>query len=716
VKGIPADSSVTPATDRVDSMDSPGRRRFHLGCILATPLVQWWINHNLFITPALGWLDPWVYTGYFLSLPTHIRMFGETYYATRLGWLLPGFVVHTAFSPLVANYVLHLSFLYVLLFAIYYVIAHSINRHAAIVATLMFAWNPTILGSLSWDYPDGSGIVFIALSLLCLERLSCEPKRWWLWALSAGAAMVAMISSNFFLVVLCPVLASFLIMRVGLTRWQSVAADLLVVGAGAAAMLGAFAFVDVQLGGPWLFLGASMRQSRSMLTTPNIWGADSNAWVFQATWLVLPVGATIGALTTLMPSRRTARSFATAIQLSLLISAAIWLLWPARIVPVLFIFYYASYLFPLALFALFVQGPLGHEADVRTATLTELGLLGLFVLAHWLVLTDVGAFWWRVWQLVHVTASPQRLATAITLAACLLAVFVWRFVSIRWLQKAIFATLLTVSYLAVPGNWPVANGQDSRRQFERTVAAHRFIRDEIGVAKPRFWYHATPATTLPFIAIASTYLWGYVVINEALPLLKDTEAANLMPGTPLVLLAGSAEEAEGARRALAAFGFDYIVRVQKTFADDEMSFVVVVANLVFNDFDTGRPRAWQFREWQGEAGAVVGRDSPSGDETESSIALPPNAFAWTATRGAPAGRYMASLLLKGEGTVAVRINGLDKPWPVYNECVVNLIPSGESIQCAFRKPADRMGVELALINRSQSRVVVSAAAVTARAQ
>jgi hypothetical protein len=686
-------------------------------CILATPPVEWCLNHNLFITPAIGWLDPWIYTGYLLSFPTHLQMFGETYYATRLAWLLPGFAVHQVFSPLVANYVLHLTFFYVLLFAVYQLVSTSINRHAGLVAAMIFGWNPTIVGALSWDYVDGAGIVFIVLSLLCIEKLSREVEPRWMWALAAGAAMVAMISSNLFLVMLWPVLTLFLILRLGVVRWRSAVTALVMVGVGAAAMLGVLAFVNARLGGPWLFLGASFRMSQSMLIVPNIWRPTSWSWMLEAPWLVLPVGALIGALATWGRPRCTGIPFAAAIRVAVVLSFAIWLIWEARGLPMLFIPYYASYLFPFSLLALLVQGPpISAQADPRTLVLLEIGTVGLFVLAHWLVLSDVNVFWERARHLIHVTSSPVRLPTAVTLAACLLSITAWRVVRTESRQRMVFAALLTISFFAVPAYWPSAHALSGSRQFEMIASAHRFTRDTIGTDRPRFWYYANARTNRPFIAIASTYLWGYVVINETFPQLTKAEARDLRGGTPLILLLPSAEEAERARSALDPYGLDLTVQKQKTFGEGDSSFVVVIANLVLKDTEAGQRRAWSFQQWQGEEGAVVQREPPEDEGARATIVLPPNSFAWTgaaAARGAPSGRYVASLTAKGEGAVMLRLTGLERPWPFYAECPVELTPANRSIECAFSKPADPMGVELALVNGPNVRAVIAVSDVTA---
>src|SRR5476649_2493873 len=85
-----------------------GRREtwFHAACLVVTPWLELLINRNLFITPGgNGYLDPWFYTGFFLSLPEFLTRFAGTYYGARISWLVPGYLAHRVFSssPVVAN-------------------------------------------------------------------------------------------------------------------------------------------------------------------------------------------------------------------------------------------------------------------------------------------------------------------------------------------------------------------------------------------------------------------------------------------------------------------------------------------------------------------------------------------------------------------------------------------------------------------------------------
>src|SRR5664279_5036842 len=77
--------------------------------LLLLPVVVLWRHDDPLYTP-LWQADPWFYLGYFRDLVNFKRdSFPGFYYGSRLSWILPGFLAHWLFSPLVANAVLHLS-------------------------------------------------------------------------------------------------------------------------------------------------------------------------------------------------------------------------------------------------------------------------------------------------------------------------------------------------------------------------------------------------------------------------------------------------------------------------------------------------------------------------------------------------------------------------------------------------------------------------------
>src|SRR4051794_23944621 len=106
--------------------------------LLALPFVVLLVNDSWTFLQPISTIDPWVYTGYFFNLHQHLNVFPNTYYGSRLPWLLLGNAVHSVFAPATATIVLRLLLYYggtVSLYVIVRALWH--NRTAALVATVV---------------------------------------------------------------------------------------------------------------------------------------------------------------------------------------------------------------------------------------------------------------------------------------------------------------------------------------------------------------------------------------------------------------------------------------------------------------------------------------------------------------------------------------------------------------------------------------------------
>src|SRR5436189_4253135 len=70
----------------------------------------WWTSAPRF-NPGTA-IDPWLYTALFVNFDFIYKTFGYTYYATRLPWIIPGYLLNLLFSPVAAYYILHLVFFF----------------------------------------------------------------------------------------------------------------------------------------------------------------------------------------------------------------------------------------------------------------------------------------------------------------------------------------------------------------------------------------------------------------------------------------------------------------------------------------------------------------------------------------------------------------------------------------------------------------------------
>ncbi len=550
-------------------------RRFHLALILVIPLVMLAANPNVFVTPGgNGFTDPWAYTGYFLSLPHHIARFGGAYYGNRLSWIVPGYVVHYLLPPLAANYVLHLTFFYGLLVAAYLLMSCGVNPTSAMLGTLLLGWNPVIQDALGWDYVDGAGITYIVVSLFCLERASTRRHRA-AWSAAAGFAAACLVATNLTLVALLPACAVFLLLRTDRPRVRAIALTTVAAAAGAVAAFAVLGAVNRSAGGPWLFLLPSVKFAQALYGQANPWKTASYPWG-DAFWVALPLFAAVGAVLSLAMPPRGDRSFARAIHAAFLTAAAAWAMSDIAGNSALLQYpYYASYLAPLAILSLAVQGET-LAFSPRAAWALEIAAFAVLATAHVLFLRRGGYFLYRMAVLFHASGTAV-IVTSVAMAAGLLAVLSLRIVrppSLRW---AVFLPAIAVAF-AVP-HYRGSNPVDGRAEYETTALAHRFITSAIGTHTIRIWYPPAEYTSPPFRSIASTYLWKWNLVNETLPALTPEDAAKVPSDTRLIMLLAHQADAGGARAALRRFGFDATDVAHQDFGEGSRAVSVVIVDL-----------------------------------------------------------------------------------------------------------------------------------------
>jgi hypothetical protein len=350
--------------------------------------------------------------------------------------------------------------------------------------------------------------------------------------------------------------------------------------------------VNVRLGGSWWYLEPQWRESVTLVSARNPWQLPGYAWMAYATWLVLPFTATLGALWSGLRWLRARGpvTFGLAIQFTLLAMVALWIVVQIWKTPVLQISYYSSYLAPLSLIALALQFDRKEERspiDPGTAIATTTA----FAVCSWIILGDPPRIWsaiepaWLVGAFAavpsigteHSLAAGATVIGALAGLAALVSLHATVARSWRWTG---FVAALAVSYIAVPQFWQPASGPSAPARFASTALAHRYITEQAAGRPLRLWYHQTADTQRPFKSIASTFLWGYVLLNEQLPVVTKEQAATLDPRTRLVLLVPTLQDAEAARAPLRRLGLDYIVVGHREFGIGDASTSVVITDVV----------------------------------------------------------------------------------------------------------------------------------------
>ena len=118
----------------------------YLIVILIIPFLVLLRDVNTIFTP-IGYIDPWVYFGFFHNLILYKGvLFPLTYYGSRLSWILPGYLVNLLFSPLAANDILHLGVFYIAAVSLFLTLKRTADRRTALLATIAFGFHGYLWG------------------------------------------------------------------------------------------------------------------------------------------------------------------------------------------------------------------------------------------------------------------------------------------------------------------------------------------------------------------------------------------------------------------------------------------------------------------------------------------------------------------------------------------------------------------------------------------
>jgi hypothetical protein len=510
---------------------------------------------------SYGFIDPWVYFGYFLDLTQHLRTLKGAYFTTRLSWILPGAAVYHVFPPLIAPYVLHLALFYAATVSLYLILKQTVSTRAAILGTLLMGCHAYFLRSMGWDYVDGVAITYMLVTL-CALTYAAKSAHARPWLVAVGALVALTLYAQLFLIVFSPwALGYYQFARREPRRdpvvagWKPFAWGF----AGITAILGTFNMV---VNGRFFFFVNSMAMAAKLVVNHNPYNDSTFRWLAQASWLVLPLVALVGAILCLR-RRHSILSVSNAAfllfwQRYLVLSVSMMVFWELIGQPVLQLSFYASYLIPASFLALASQmEPVLRNLSRRQFLLLSGCALFLSLLPFWIPVQSQ-----LMWELqghpllfpilagitaVAVIRKPIRHAN--TLGVLLLCVAL--------------AILTAVNGTRTWGRRGQVDDPAFQEQaFLTIVDSVRMIQELDPKGTLFFWYDGDGKLGRLYRSVASTYGWSYRLQSESFP-----EVGPIVPplGRRIVILSEDAKDDLGkAEESLHKLGLGVRVVVQRT--------------------------------------------------------------------------------------------------------------------------------------------------------
>ena len=507
----------------------------YLIALLPALILPW--NASYIYTPV-GYLDPWIYYGYMRHLGAMKALFPNTYYGSRLSWILPGALVRWVLPAVPANYVLHLAVFFTAVFSLYWILKQAFGARVAVLSAICMAVYPYFWSAVGGDYVDGAGIAYYLLTMALVFSAARQPRRY-IPLIAAGAAYAGVIYSNLVWVAFSPAFFGFYLWSLAETGarnvWKAIFRFILWFGLGWAAVSVALGTANQMLEGNFWFYAPSLRFARSMAGIKNPWKADSYAWLVDGYWLILPFLGCLAALVVCARLWRGGRGdLRLFFALNMFYSAGVLIYMEARGNPVLQYMYYASYMIPSAVLVLgpvlFASVSALRESSFRLLLGAALGIS----LCSW-AFTNHPAIsgFTSAHQKAMLVAGIGIVGAGIALA--------------RYSRAALLGLTGLALIWVVPqiSSGVVTNAAEEYRRIAAGMDAIEQVRDGQAL---KFWFDGNDTYLKEFNSLNSCYLWAYSRINFQFPLLEKT--AEFEDGTLIVV---PSSKPDVAAEAAAAF-------------------------------------------------------------------------------------------------------------------------------------------------------------------
>jgi hypothetical protein len=541
--------------------------------LLALPGLLLLVNPS-WLASAL-FLDPYIYLGYFLDLPAHLRAFPDHYISTRLPALLSGWVAHRQLPPLAANAVLHLGLYYLGVFSLYRALAPVAGRRAALLASIVLGGSPFFLGAVGWDYADGHAIAYtlLALALLQAAALAARPAP---RLVAAGAALAALVFCNVFYALFAGLAVLFFLGANARGLRHRLLAALAWLAVGSLVLTGLLMLVNWGLcGRPPFFLANT--KATVTLVGHAAFRHRPLSWLLDAAWLAFPLSVALGGGLWLCLRRGATLPWA------LLALGVAGLLCLERVhLGVVRYWYYVNLLLPFAGLAVgrLLSAPcrrLSRRAYGAAVAVAVLGCLLIVAVPS----QQLG------WPSAELGRFVGPAAAGVAAFGVLALVRPWGLAVLGFLLLLAGSQAWARSGFRYEAPWPEVplalydrlRAHDHERfDVLRAVAdTYRAVRRVDRAADLPFWYHFDEPPGLVYREVACTHFLR--CLNEGFPATASPLLQGPTAGLRVALLSQSPEALAQAEQALAPLGLRAVPLLRKAVRRGRIAFTVTVLEL-----------------------------------------------------------------------------------------------------------------------------------------
>jgi hypothetical protein len=557
----------------------PKFRNDHFAVLMLTalPFLLLAIDNNWIFSDLYN--DPWIYFGYFLNLPEHLKTFDDAYFGDRLTVLIPGYLFHRLLPDLWAHVLLHLVLYEITILSTYLTLRLTVGIRGALYASMAMGTNFYVLKALGWDYVDGFGMAYLAATILFL--ILARKSRWrGLFMALAGASGVSTLISN-------PGYVDFL-MPIGILiihDWSDrplrrVSRDLAFLTLGAVVLLSVLELCFYEITGKFCTFQATRLILSASTFANNSSKYESSLWGWHACWLAVPAAMGVGGFilltgNILRGSRsnqdpETGECCFSAILLATIVVCTLSDLFTAS--ANLQLFFYSSLFLPSAFLTL------GALSARLWRSLTPKQYICVIMLSFVLFLT-AGLLEGHIPPLVPIALAPIVAAVIPGVLSVFLAIHgrgpaaAVAFSLLLGLSQVVASQSFRLELCLPPrmsiNFYNIREFDHARASVTRVISetARAILEDEPS-GRSLFWFDVLEPPGILFKAVSNTH--GGVKRSMAcayfpglLPSGKTEAGWRLVPGMKVVILSSSPDRTEiiqAARRTLGALRLDLTVR------------------------------------------------------------------------------------------------------------------------------------------------------------
>jgi hypothetical protein len=576
---------------------SPTASRLALAALLlAMPFVAISTLVNLVLQENT--IDPYVYTGLIHDYIQVLGRYGSTYYANRVAFTVPTRAAIALLGDEHGHFLFESLYLLAATLSGFALGQRYFSTGIGVVGAAWVAFNPWVIRTLTWDYPEGAAVCAMLVTFCCFSVNRYRPV-----ALHAagGAVFALACNANPFVIVMAVAFAPpWLILNLPKGARHCVACALsalaaLILGYSALIVVEYLEFPGLGFGRELVTLGVGVNLLRGGAA---VWYRPlSDVLAEGRVYIVMPAFL-LAALAIMIAfdriSGRQVDRFAVASAAFLALTCAFYLLFHGYLrTAVVNVPWYDGYAFPAGLFAIIAL--LGACARalrasgamlLNTSAVMSFGLLWLCFSAWSPLLGSVS-----IWALaalavglVIVMANGRfpalRAAAALAFAVLAIAVFYYNAGSI---SAAAPARNLYASFYSDLHD-STQRGRE-RELYEGAEFLQRIIAETLPLAEGPvgFWYSAEPKN-LMFNNIQSVFLFGYSrVIRPALPQdpnehLDAELRQDLAHYAHIAILSRTPQEGDTALQTLGADGGVTHLRARFTFPAAQFGFVTTIVD------------------------------------------------------------------------------------------------------------------------------------------